>query len=111
MDLNPYQSLPEDVRADCQKRMDDARTMFAEKVAQYTQLSLDDVLATEAAVYDGASAISVGLADEMVNAADAVNVMASAIRNPEKPEEICLNYLQRKLLPRKPACYGDPDLP
>ncbi|MGF7276106.1 S49 family peptidase [Klebsiella pneumoniae] len=84
VDLNPYQSLPEDVRADCQKRMDDARTMFAEKVAQYTQLSLDDVLATEAAVYDGASAISVGLADEMVNAADAVNVMASAIRNPEK---------------------------
>ena len=79
VDLNPTQSLSDEVHADYQQRMDEARQMFAEKVALYTGLSVEAVLATEAAVYDGQNAINVGLADEMVNAADALDVMASAI--------------------------------
>ncbi|EBW6364390.1 S49 family peptidase [Salmonella enterica subsp. enterica serovar Oranienburg] len=80
-DLNPYQALPDDVRTDYQQKMDDTRQMFSEKVAQYTGLSVDAVMATEAATYDGQAGIDVGLADEMVNAADAVTVMASALKN------------------------------
>ncbi|HFE7139453.1 TPA: S49 family peptidase [Salmonella enterica subsp. enterica serovar Newport] len=52
-DLTPSQKLPESVHADYQQRMDEARKMFAEKVARYTGLSVDAVMATEAAVYDG----------------------------------------------------------
>ncbi|HAK8205335.1 TPA: S49 family peptidase, partial [Salmonella enterica] len=81
VDLNGTQALPENVRADYQQKMDDARLMFAEKVAQYTGLPVEAVMATEAATYDGQSGIDVGLADEMVNAADAVTVMASALKN------------------------------
>ncbi|HIB1682351.1 TPA: S49 family peptidase [Salmonella enterica subsp. enterica serovar Muenchen] len=80
-DLNPYQALPDDVRIDYQQRMDDARLMFAEKVAQYTGLSVETVMATEAATYDGQAGIDAGLADEMVNAADAISVMAAALKN------------------------------
>ncbi|HGB1823174.1 TPA: S49 family peptidase [Salmonella enterica subsp. enterica serovar Bahrenfeld] len=83
-DLNPYQALPDDVRIDYQQRMDDARLMFAEKVAQYTGLSVETVMATEAATYDGQAGIDAGLADEMVNAADAVTVMAAALKSKSK---------------------------
>ncbi|EJS3783926.1 S49 family peptidase [Salmonella enterica] len=83
-DLNPYQALPDDVRTDYQQKMDDTRQMFAEKVAQYTGLSVDAVMATEAAIYDGQAGIDVGLADEMINAADAISVMAAALKNNSK---------------------------
>lgn len=81
VDLNGTQALPENVRADYQQKMDDARLMFAEKVARYTGLSVDAVMATEAATYDGQAGIDAGLADEMVNAADAVTVMAAALKS------------------------------
>ncbi|EKC7217688.1 S49 family peptidase [Salmonella enterica] len=84
VDLNGTQALPENVRADYQQKMDDARLMFAEKVAQYTGLSVDAVMATEAAVYDGQAGMDAGLADEMVNAADAVTVMAAALKSKPK---------------------------
>ncbi|EKD9001649.1 S49 family peptidase [Salmonella enterica] len=80
-DLTPSQKLPESVHADYQQRMDEARKMFAEKVARYTGLSVDAVMATEAAVYDGQAIITTGLADGMVNAADAIGVMAEAINS------------------------------
>ncbi|ECJ2443421.1 S49 family peptidase [Salmonella enterica subsp. diarizonae] len=81
VDLSETRELPESVRMDYQQRMDDARMMFAEKVAQYTGLSVDAVMATEAAIYDGQAGIDVGLADEMVNAADAVTVMTAALKS------------------------------
>ncbi|EAT0482522.1 S49 family peptidase [Salmonella enterica] len=77
-DLNPYQALPDDVRTDYQQKMDATRQMFADRVAQYTGLS------AEAAIYDGQAGIEVGLADEMVNAADAISVMAAALKNNSK---------------------------
>ncbi|ECE2591938.1 S49 family peptidase [Salmonella enterica] len=84
VDLDVTRALPESVHADYQQRMDEARKMFAEKVARYTGLSVDAVMATEAAVYDGQAGIDIGLADEMVNAADAISVMAAALKNNSK---------------------------
>lgn len=84
VDLNGTRELPESIRADYQQKMDDARLMFAEKVAQYTGLSVDAVMATEAATYDGQAGIDAGLADEMINAADAISVMAAALKNNSK---------------------------
>lgn len=81
VDGNQFESLPEEIRLDFQQRIDGARRMFAEKVATYTGLSVDEVMGTEAAVFEGAAGIDVGLADEMVNAADAVSVMAEALNS------------------------------
>lgn len=81
VDGNQFEALPEEIRCDFQQRIDAARRMFAEKVAMYTGLSVDAVMATEAAVFEGQAGIDVGLADEMVNAADAVSVMAEALNS------------------------------
>ncbi|EOF5838401.1 S49 family peptidase [Salmonella enterica] len=84
VDLDGTRALPESVRTDYQQKINDARLMFAEKVTQYTGLSIDAVMETEAAIYDGQAGIDVGLADEMVNAADAVTVMAAALKSKSK---------------------------
>ncbi|EMF1432767.1 S49 family peptidase, partial [Escherichia coli] len=68
-------------RQDMQQRIDAARRMFAEKVAMFTGLSVDAVTGTEAAVFEGQSGIDAGLADELVNASDAISVMATALNS------------------------------
>ncbi|CAI1718005.1 S49 family peptidase [Serratia quinivorans] len=80
VDGNPYQQLPDDVRADIQTRVDESREMFAVKVAEYTGLPKKAVLSTEANVYEGDDAIKAGLAGQIVNYADAVSVMADAVK-------------------------------
>ncbi|MBE3317835.1 S49 family peptidase, partial [Escherichia coli] len=72
VDGNQFEALPEEVRQDMQQRIDAARRMFAEKVAMYTGLSVDAVTGTEAAVFEGQSGIEAGLADELINASDAI---------------------------------------
>lgn len=81
VDGNSIQALPAGVRADFQRRIDEARRMFVDKVAIYTGLSSEVVMNTEAAVYDGQAGIDAGLADQLINAADAVEVMVSALND------------------------------
>nr|EIG8944628.1 S49 family peptidase [Escherichia coli] len=79
VDGNQFEALPSEVRQDMQQRIDAAHRMFAEKVAMYTGLSVDAVTGTEAAVFEGQSGIKAGLADELINASDAISVMAAAL--------------------------------
>ncbi|EJU2195212.1 S49 family peptidase, partial [Escherichia coli] len=81
VDGNQFEALPAEVRQDMQQRIDAARRMFAEKVAMFTGLSVDAVTGTEAAVFEGQSGIEAGLADELVNASDAISVMATALNS------------------------------
>ena len=84
VDGNPYEKLPEDVRADFQTRIDATRQMFAEKVSAYTGMSVQDVLDTEAAVFSGQESVDNGLADELVNNTDALGVMREALGRRKK---------------------------
>ena len=79
VDGNPYEKLPKEVRADFQARIDATRQMFAEKVAGYTGISVQAVLDTEAAVFSGHESVENGLAEQLVNNMDALNVMRDAI--------------------------------
>lgn len=79
VDGNPYEKLPKDVRDDFQTRIDATRRMFAEKVAAYTGMSVQAVLDTEAAVFSGQESVDAGLAEELVNNTDALNVMRESI--------------------------------
>lgn len=74
VDGNPYEDLPSDVLARFQKGTDDLRQLFASKVSAYTGLDITAVLNTEAQVYRGQDAIDIGIADEMVNGLEAVDV-------------------------------------
>lgn len=84
VDGNPYEKLPEDVRADFQTRIDATRQMFAEKVSAYTGMSVQDVLDTEAAVFSGQESVDNRLADELVNNTDALGVMREALDRRKK---------------------------
>ncbi|CAM6702116.1 S49 family peptidase [Enterobacter cloacae] len=84
VDGNPYEKLPEDVRADFQTRIDATRQMFAEKVSAYTGMSVQDALDTEAAVFSGQESVDNGLADELVNNTDALGVMREALDRRKK---------------------------
>ncbi|WNO60883.1 S49 family peptidase [Rheinheimera sp. MMS21-TC3] len=81
VDGNSYQALPKDVAARWQAEIDSTRMQFASKVAEYTNLSLQAVLDTEAATYNGQAAVDVGLAEQLVNSADGVAMMADHCRN------------------------------
>jgi capsid assembly protease len=69
VDGNPYEPLPENVRGDIQREIDVLRFLFAETVAagRAGRLNQDAALATEAATYRGADAVSAGLADEVTD--------------------------------------------
>ncbi len=79
VDGNPYEKLPKDIRDDFQTRIDATRRMFAEKVAAYTGMSVQSVLDTEAAVFSGQESVDAGLAEELVNNTDALNVMRESL--------------------------------
>ncbi|WP_372836560.1 S49 family peptidase, partial [Puniceibacterium confluentis] len=72
-DGNPYEPLPESVRNDLQAEMEQLRLIFAATVAEGRGELLDTeaALATEAASFIGAAAVTVGLADEVANPRDA----------------------------------------
>lgn len=84
VDGNPFKQLPAEVRDEIQTSIDSTRDQFAQKVAVYTGLKKARVLATEAAIYTGQDAIKAGLADQIVNYADAIQTMADALKT--KPE-------------------------
>ncbi len=67
VDGNPYEALPEGVRANLQARVEASRGLFAETVAagRGARLTRQQALATEAQVLDGAAAVAAGLADEV----------------------------------------------
>ena len=69
VDGNPYEPLPETVRDDIQREIDVLRFLFADTVAagRAGRLSEKAALATEAATYRGADAVSAGLADEVID--------------------------------------------
>ncbi|EJB8454885.1 S49 family peptidase [Vibrio parahaemolyticus] len=75
-DGNPYEALPDTVRDKWQTQLESLRTMFATKAANYMGKDVAEVLATEAQVYEGQTAVDIGFADEIVNGADAVAIMS-----------------------------------
>ncbi len=77
VDGNPYKNLPDEVFARFQKECHTLRGEFATIVGDHLGMDVDDVLATEAAVYRGQAAIDVGFADELINGHEAI----AAFRN------------------------------
>ncbi len=69
VDGNPYAPLPGAVQGDIQREIDVLRFLFAETVAagRAERLSQEAALATEAATYRGANAVTAGLADEVID--------------------------------------------
>jgi len=82
VDANPYQPLPEVVRARIASELEDLRQLFAETVAEGRGRRLDTLraLGTEAAVFRGEAAVFAGLADEVADPITAFRAFAAAPR-------------------------------
>lgn len=65
VDGNPYEPLPKSVQAEMQAEIDGLYTMFVDAVAQHRGISAESVRATQAQVYRGEAAVSLGLADRV----------------------------------------------
>ena len=83
VDGNPYQKLPEDVKARIQARIDKAYQVFVETVARNRDIEQDAVRNTEALCYDAEDSIAVGFAD-VVGALD--EELISFIEDVSNPE-------------------------
>ncbi|ADE85165.1 capsid protein [Rhodobacter capsulatus R121] len=82
VDANPYQPLPETIRARIAGELEDLRQLFAETVAEGRGRRLDTsrALDTEAAVFRGEAAVFAGLADEVADPVTAFCAFAAAPR-------------------------------
>lgn len=67
VDGNPYEPLPDDVRADIQASVDQTYRLFVEQVAARRPLTADQVRATEARVYHAEAAVELGLVDRVAS--------------------------------------------
>ncbi|MGP9805960.1 S49 family peptidase [Paracoccus sp. NSM] len=87
VDANPYQPLPEAVRARIAGELEDLRQLFAETVAEGRGRRLDTLraLGTEAAVFRGEAAVFAGLADEVADPVAAFRAFAAAPRGTITP--------------------------
>lgn len=71
VDGNPYEALPEDVRASLQASVERSYEKFVAQVARNRGLDPDAVRSTEARVYDAEAAKGVGLIDDVMAPRDA----------------------------------------
>ena len=87
VDANPYQPLPESVRARIAGELEDLRQLFAETVAEGRGQRLDTqrALGTEAAVFRGEAAVFAGLADEVADPVTAFRAFTAAHRGTITP--------------------------
>ena len=87
VDANPYQPLPEAIRARIAGELEVLRQLFAETVAEGRGRRLDtsQALGTEAAVFRGEAAVFAGLADEVADPVTAFRAFAAAPRGTTTP--------------------------
>ena len=78
-DGTPHEPLSEEARAFLQRSVDAARMTFAQAVSRHRpRLSVEAVLATEAALYRGQEAVQLGLADRVGTFAECLEVLGAA---------------------------------
>ena len=85
VDGNPYESLSADVLSSIQADLDETRQLFAETVANYRPMSVADVLATEARVYNGANALEQGLVDHVMSRDAAFQHFSASLFSNQSP--------------------------
>ncbi|MEQ0076259.1 S49 family peptidase [Klebsiella sp. CN_Kp118] len=85
-----HEPLSEASLAMYDKILDDMYQTFTTSVAEYRDLDLQAVIGTQAGTFFGASAISVGLADEVSDPQSAINAIAAKYKTPQKAGSIKL---------------------
>lgn len=77
VDGNPYEPLPKEVQARFQEEIDGLYQMFVEAVVRQRGMTAESVRATQAAVFRGVSAVSMGLADRVATTDQLISELAA----------------------------------
>lgn len=77
VDGNPFEPLPDPVRADFQAEIDSLYGMFVDAVAQYRSIDAAAVRATQAQTYRGQAAVAAGLADRVTTTDQIITELAA----------------------------------
>ncbi len=85
-DFSPHEEITDQAVAEINKRLDSAYAMFTNSVAKHRDISVDDVIATEARLLDPKEALSLKLIDKIMPAQDAVNQLAQQYQIHSKPK-------------------------
>jgi len=80
IDGNPFEPLPDSVRADLQRESDGLYAMFIDAVATARRLDPDAVRNTQAAVFRGVAAVAAGLADRIGTLDQVISELAGSSR-------------------------------
>lgn len=78
-DMNPHVPLSSEAHALLQTEVDRLYALFLETVSRHRGLSSDAVRATEAGLFFGADAVSIGLADAVGNLDEALNELVASL--------------------------------
>lgn len=84
-DGNPFQALPDDVRAEIQADIDHAYGRFVAHVAAARSLSEDAVRGTEARVFRGQEGVKMGLADKVMGWRDSQAEFVAKVNGTKAP--------------------------
>jgi signal peptide peptidase SppA len=79
-DLSPYEPLSDTAAAALNQSLDELYALFVETVARNRGLTPQAVRDTQAALYRGSQALSVGLADQVAHPQEAINQIAARLR-------------------------------
>jgi ClpP class serine protease len=84
VDGNSYEPLPDSVRARYQERIDALYSLFTNTVADYTGLSVEDVVATQADTFTADEALRLGLVDAIDDPQDALQAFVAELNGDNK---------------------------
>lgn len=86
VDGNPYEKLPDSVKAQIKADCKKTRGEFATAVSRGTGLSVADVLNTEAECYSGQQAVDIGLADAVVSSNSILGEFIEFVNKPQNAQ-------------------------
>jgi capsid assembly protease len=79
---NPYEALPDEVRAGVQARVDELYSQFVATVAERRGLEAKVIRKTEAGVFSPEKALEIGLIDGIATFGDAVRALQARVNTP-----------------------------
>lgn len=107
-DGNPFEALPDDVRASIQTDIDHAYGRFVAHVATARGMTDAAVRATEARIYRGEEAVKIGLADKVMGWADSQAEFVASV-NGRKPAKTQRTRSTGSRASMETAMPGEPD--
>lgn len=103
VDGNPYQGLPDEVKARIQARINSMYTIFTSTAARNLGIEESAVIATQARTYGADEAVALGLAHEVLALDEALAAFSGELENPAGDDDVEFTPEQEKAIAQREA--------